>query len=139
MATSEHPDEAKELIAFLATDGGKLRFETTGDLPLDSKVAEEVNWANDLPGRPDILELAQHARPAIFIPNRWDVFGPLSDAWGYLVGVRRQPRRRWTTWLRRSKRTSTRPGRTGKSKRRSVADVTGQGAVLWSLEGSPRP
>lgn len=85
MKTTDHPEEAKAFIAFLATDGGRIRFETTGDLPLDSTVAEQVNWANDIPGRLDILELAKHARPAIFIPNRWDVLGPLWDAWGYLV------------------------------------------------------
>jgi hypothetical protein len=73
----------------MATDGGRIRFETTGDLPLDSTVAEEVNWANDVPGRMDGLEVATHARPAIFIPNRWDVFGPLWDAWGFIVGEER--------------------------------------------------
>jgi multiple sugar transport system substrate-binding protein len=85
MNTTDSPEAAKAFIAFLATDGGRIRFETTGDLPLDSTVAEDVNWANDIPGRLDILELATHARPAIFIPNRWDALGPLWDAWGYVT------------------------------------------------------
>ena len=86
ISTSDHPDEAKKFIAFMATDGGRIRYETTGDLPLDSKVAQQVGWAGGIPGRLDILELARHARPAIFIPNRWDALGPMWDAWGYLIG-----------------------------------------------------
>jgi ABC-type glycerol-3-phosphate transport system substrate-binding protein len=85
MSSTDHPEEAMEFVAFMATDGGRIRFQTTGDLPLDSKVAEEVNWANDIPGRVEGLEVATHARPAIFIPNRWDALGPLWDAWGFVV------------------------------------------------------
>ncbi|HET7929745.1 MAG TPA: extracellular solute-binding protein, partial [Actinomycetota bacterium] len=86
MSTSDHPQEAKEFIAFLTTEGQRIRFETTGDIPLDSKVAEEVNWAGGVPGREDGLEVAAHARAPIFVPNRWDVLGPIWDAWGYIVG-----------------------------------------------------
>jgi multiple sugar transport system substrate-binding protein len=84
-STSDNPDEAMEFVAFVATEGGRIRFQTTGDLPLDSVVAEEMDWAQGIPGRLDILELASHARPSIFFPNRWDVLGPLWDAWGFLV------------------------------------------------------
>ena len=86
LASSEHPDEAKEFIAYLTTEGQRIRFETTGDIPLDSKVAEEVDWAGGIPGRQDGLEVAAHARAPIFIPNRWDVLGPVWDAWGLIVG-----------------------------------------------------
>lgn len=86
MSTTDHPDEAMEFIAFVATDGQKIRFETSGDIPLDSAVADEVNWAGGVPGREDGLEIAKHARAAIFIPDRWDVYAPLYDAWGYITG-----------------------------------------------------
>jgi multiple sugar transport system substrate-binding protein len=86
LSSSDNPEEAMEFIAFMATDGGRIRYETTGDLPLDSTVAEEVNWAKGVPGRVDGLEVATHARPSIFIPNRWDALGPLWDAWGFIVG-----------------------------------------------------
>ncbi|HEY7400244.1 MAG TPA: sugar ABC transporter substrate-binding protein [Actinomycetota bacterium] len=86
MSSSEHPDEAIEFVAFLATDGQRIRFENSGDIPLDTTVAQEVDWAQGIPGRTDGLEVASHARSAILIPNRWDVFGPLWDAWGYILG-----------------------------------------------------
>lgn len=85
-STSDHPQEAMEFIAFLTTEGQRIRFETTGDIPLDSKVAEEVNWAGGVPGREEGLEVAGHARAPIFVPNRWDVLGPIWDAWGYIAG-----------------------------------------------------
>jgi ABC-type glycerol-3-phosphate transport system substrate-binding protein len=66
MATTDHPDEAKEFVTFVATQGQKIRFETTGDIPLDSKVADKVNWAGGIPGREEGLQIAKHARAAIF-------------------------------------------------------------------------
>ncbi len=89
MATTEHPQEAKDFIAFLATRGQELRVETSGDMPLDLQIAEQVNWAIGIPGREDGLEVLSHARTAVFVPNRWDVIGPYYDAWGYVVGGER--------------------------------------------------
>lgn len=86
MADSEHPEAAMEYIYLLVTEGSKIRFEATGDLPIDSKVVAELNWAGDSPGRQEGLEVLSHARPGTFIPNRWDVFGPIWDAWGLMSG-----------------------------------------------------
>lgn len=86
LRTSEHPEEAMEFIAWLATEGQRIAFETEGSIPIDNLVAEEVDWAQGIPGRLDILEVLSHSRPPIFIPNKWDVLGPLFDAWGYATG-----------------------------------------------------
>ncbi len=86
MADSEHPEAAMEYIYFLVTRGSEIRYELTGDLPIDSVVAEELNWAGDSPGRQEGLEVLSHARPGTFIPNRWDVMGPLWDAFGLISG-----------------------------------------------------
>jgi multiple sugar transport system substrate-binding protein len=86
MADSEHPDEAMEYIYLLVTRGSEIRYEATGDLPIDSKVAEALNWAGDSQGRIEGLEVLSHARPGTFIPNRWDVMGPLWDAFGLISG-----------------------------------------------------
>jgi multiple sugar transport system substrate-binding protein len=86
MASTDHPEEAQDFIAFLTTRGQELRAETSGDMPLDLQVAEEINWANDVPGREDGIEVLSNARTAIFIPNRWDVIGPYYDAWGFVIG-----------------------------------------------------
>jgi hypothetical protein len=77
---SEHPEEAMEFIAYLATEGQRIRFETTGDIPLDAAIAEQVDWAGGVPGRIEGLEVLSHARAGLFIPNAWDTFGPLVDA-----------------------------------------------------------
>jgi multiple sugar transport system substrate-binding protein len=86
MSGSEHPDEAMKFIEFLATNGQTIRYDTTGDIPLDLAVADEVNWAAGIPGREEGLEVLSHARPMNFVPNRWDVIAPYYDAWGLVVG-----------------------------------------------------
>jgi multiple sugar transport system substrate-binding protein len=85
MASSDHPEEAKNFIAFLTTDGEKIRYQTSGDMPLNLQIAKDVNWANGVPGREDGLEVLSHARTSVFVPNRWDVIGPYYDAWGYVL------------------------------------------------------
>jgi ABC-type glycerol-3-phosphate transport system substrate-binding protein len=85
-ANTEHPDEAELFIAFMATDGQRLRVQETGDLPLDTAVAEELDWAGGTPGRQEGLEVLQNARQGVFVPNRWDTFGPIFDAYGLIVG-----------------------------------------------------
>jgi multiple sugar transport system substrate-binding protein len=85
MADTDHPDEAKEFIAYVATEGQRIRYEQSGEMPLDLDIAREVNWAEGIPGREDGLEVLSHARPLVFVPNRWDVIGPYYDAWGFVV------------------------------------------------------
>jgi multiple sugar transport system substrate-binding protein len=84
-AGTEHPEEAMLLTTFLATEGQTIRYEMMGDMPLSQAVAEEVDWAGGAPGREDALEVVAHARPAVFIPNRWDTVGPLYDAYATIL------------------------------------------------------
>jgi multiple sugar transport system substrate-binding protein len=84
-ANTEHPKEAEAFISFLATEGQKLRVQDTGDLPLDTEVAKDLNWAGGIPGRQDGLEVLQNARQGVFVPNRWDTFGPIFDAFSLIV------------------------------------------------------
>jgi ABC-type glycerol-3-phosphate transport system substrate-binding protein len=86
MASTDHPEEAKDFIAFLTSRGQELRAEISGDMPLDLAIAEEVNWAEGVAGREDGMEVLSHARTAVFVPNRWDVIGPYYDAWDAVVG-----------------------------------------------------
>ena len=85
MADSDNPTEALDFIAFLTTQGQTIRTETSGDMPLNLATAEEIDWAGGVPGREDGIEVLSYARPAVFVPNRWDVIGPYYDAWGYVV------------------------------------------------------
>lgn len=91
MASSDHPEEAKEFVGFLTTAGQQIRYETTGDIPLDLAEAEAVDWAAGIPGREDGLEILSHARPLVFVPERWDVVGPYYDAWGFVVAGEKTP------------------------------------------------
>lgn len=84
-AKAAHPEEAKLFVAFQGTEGQRLRVTETGDVPVSSAVAEEMNWAGDKPGRKEALEVLPHARPNVYMPNRWEVAGPLFDAFGYIV------------------------------------------------------
>ena len=86
MASSDNPEQAKDFIAYLTTQGQQIRYETSGDIPLDLAEAEAVNWAQGIPGREEGLEVLSHARPLVFVPNRWDVAGPYYDAWGFVLG-----------------------------------------------------
>lgn len=86
MSGSPHQTQATDFIAFLTTAGQKIRYEVSGDIPLDLAVADEVDWAQGIPGREDGLEILSHARPLVFVPNRWDVAGPYYDAWGLVLG-----------------------------------------------------
>ena len=89
--SSDQPEEAKEFVAFLATEGQRIAYETEGSIPIDNTLAEAVDWANGIPGREDILEVLSNARPPIFIPNKWDTFGPFFDAWSYTLDGEKTP------------------------------------------------
>lgn len=89
MASSDNPEEAKEFVAYVTTEGQAIRYEISGDIPLDLAEAEAVDWAAGIPGREDGLEVLSHARPMVFVPNRWDVIAPYYDAWGLVVGGER--------------------------------------------------
>jgi ABC-type glycerol-3-phosphate transport system substrate-binding protein len=79
--------QAEQFIAFLATEGQKLRVTVSGDLPLNFKVAQQMNWADDTPGRQDALQVLPHARPKIFFPGVfWNVYGPIYDAFAEIIG-----------------------------------------------------
>jgi len=84
MASTDHPQEAENFIAYLTTKGQDLRSQVTGDMPLNLQTAKDDNWTQGIPGREDGVEVLSHARTAVFVPNRWDVIGPYYDAWGYV-------------------------------------------------------
>lgn len=82
---SEHPQEAKEFVAFVGTEGNTLRSEH-GGMPLDSAVAEETNWAGDSEGRAEIVQVVKLARPNIFLPaNIFSLDSELWDSFGLIV------------------------------------------------------
>lgn len=91
MSSSEHSDEAVEFVAFLGTEGQRIRYETTGDIPLDLAMAKQVNWAEGIPGREDGLDVLEHARPLGFVPERWESYDPFFDAWNFVLSGEKSP------------------------------------------------
>ena len=81
---SENTDAAMKFVAFLAEDGNRLRAEI-GGIPLDLRIAEEMDWAGDSEGRQEMLEVMQFGRQGVFVPGFWDVIDPMWDAWDTLA------------------------------------------------------
>jgi multiple sugar transport system substrate-binding protein len=82
---SENPEAAKEFIAFLSTEGNRLRAEKADALPLDSTVAAETDWAGQSEGRQEALEVVKLAQDETFVPGFWDVTDPLWDSFALVV------------------------------------------------------
>ncbi len=82
---SENPEAAKEFIAFLSTEGNRLRAEKADALPLDSTVAQETDWAGQSEGRLETLEVVKLAQDETFVPGFWDVTAPLWDSFALVV------------------------------------------------------
>lgn len=75
---SPHPDEAKQFIAFMATEGNRMQLEA-GNLPLNMQMAEDLNWAGDSEGRQEAFAAIRLAGPNLFVPSYWEVVGLLDD------------------------------------------------------------
>jgi multiple sugar transport system substrate-binding protein len=77
---SEHAAEAAEFVAFVGSEGNRLRADVGDIMPLDLTVAEESGWADANEGRAETLQVIGLARPGLFVPGFWDVTAPLYDS-----------------------------------------------------------
>lgn len=84
--SSAYPVQGKAFLAFLATRGQELQVSINGNFPIDTAVAERLNWAQDIPGRLEGEEVLGHARPSVFVPNKWDVISAFYDATNLMAG-----------------------------------------------------
>jgi multiple sugar transport system substrate-binding protein len=84
---SAYPEEAKEFLGFLATEGQRLRVEVTGEPPLRASAAAEYGWTEqgNVEGREEFMQAIGAASPGIFIPSFFDVVLPLEDAFNLMV------------------------------------------------------
>ena len=81
---SDHPEEAREFVAFLGTEGNRIRNEL-GVLPLNMTMAEELNWAQGNPGRAEMLQAVNQARASVFVPGVYEIMDPMGDAYNAIV------------------------------------------------------
>jgi multiple sugar transport system substrate-binding protein len=65
-------------VAFIATEGNRLRIETTDQPPLDTTMLQE--WAGDDESRQEVVAvLSTSTEPGLFVPGFWEVTAPLTD------------------------------------------------------------
>jgi multiple sugar transport system substrate-binding protein len=85
---SGHPEEAKEFLAFHATEGQRLRVEVTGQPPLSARAAEEFGWVDqgNSEARQQFLQVVGAGSPLMFVPGFEDVTSPLDDAFSLIAG-----------------------------------------------------
>jgi ABC-type glycerol-3-phosphate transport system substrate-binding protein len=82
-SASEHPKEAMQFLAFLATEGNRLRAEAD-TLPLDMTQADA--WAATNEGRRSTAEAIRLARGTVFVPGFYEITGgPMGDAYNQMI------------------------------------------------------
>jgi multiple sugar transport system substrate-binding protein len=81
---SPHPQQALDFIAFMATDGSKLR-EEGGTFPLDQVVAKEQDYAAGSPAKAQMLQVMGLTKPIPFVPGWFSAFGSLEDTFTQVV------------------------------------------------------
>jgi multiple sugar transport system substrate-binding protein len=84
---SDTPAEAADFVAFLGTEGQRLRVEVTGQPPLSANAAEEFGWAEqgNTEGRQQFLQTVAGGSPLMFVPGFWEVASPLEDAFNQMA------------------------------------------------------
>jgi multiple sugar transport system substrate-binding protein len=79
-----NPEAAKALVAFIGSEGSRIRAEVSDDPPLDSRYLEQ--WAGDNAGRQQVAEvMTAFTAPTPLIPGFWDVTAPLGDLYTLMI------------------------------------------------------
>jgi multiple sugar transport system substrate-binding protein len=82
-ADSDNPTTAEALVAYIATEGNRLRVEVADQPPLDQTMLDE--WAGDDQGRQEVVEvLRTSTEPGLFVPGFWEVGATLLDLYSQL-------------------------------------------------------
>jgi multiple sugar transport system substrate-binding protein len=86
-ADSPNPEAAMDFLAFMATEGQRLRVEVTGEPPLDATVAEELGWVEkgNVTARQQFLDVIAASQPLNFVPGFWDVTSPLDEGFNLIA------------------------------------------------------
>jgi ABC-type glycerol-3-phosphate transport system substrate-binding protein len=79
---SQHQEEAKELLRYVADVGGQLRLDL-GAVPLDLELASQ--YGNGDPAREQLVGVMAMSRPGPFLPGFWSVFPALEDTFSQVI------------------------------------------------------
>lgn len=85
---SDHKEEARAFISFVATEGQRLRMDVTGEPPLSAAAAEEFGWTDqgNTAAREEFQQAIAVSAAQLFVPGFWDVTSPLGDAFSQIAG-----------------------------------------------------
>ena len=81
---SEHPEQALDFLAFMATEGNKLR-EAGGAFPLDQQLAKDADYAAGSPAKQQMLDVMGLTRPVPFVPGWFSTYGQLEDTFTQVI------------------------------------------------------
>ena len=79
LSGSDNLQEALQFVLFWATEGNRMRLES-GGLPMNMRMAEEMNWAEGSEGRQELLEAINLGRSTVFVPTVWGAYGEIAEA-----------------------------------------------------------
>ena len=79
LSGSDNLEEALQFVLFWATEGNRLRAEA-GGLPMNMRMAEEMNWADGSEGRQELIEAINLGRSTVFVPTVWGAYGEIAEA-----------------------------------------------------------
>lgn len=107
-----NPTAGAAFVAYLGTEGNKIRIETTDQPPLDQTMLDQ--WAGKDKGRQEVVKvLSTSKEPGLFVPGFWEVTSVFEDLYGQFAHGDAQPRaaiekaapaaqdkldREWRTW-----------------------------------------
>lgn len=84
LSGSDNLVEALQFVLFWGTEGNRLRAES-GGLPLNMRMAEELNWAGGSEGRQELLAAIRLGRSTVFVPTVWNAYGHISETLNSLM------------------------------------------------------
>ncbi len=79
LSGSDNLEEALQFILFWATEGNRMRAEA-GGLPMNMRMAQEMNWAQGSEGRQELLDAIGLGRSTVFVPTVWGAYGEIAEA-----------------------------------------------------------
>lgn len=84
---SQDQEAALEYVAYVGSEGSRLRVEEFGDAPLSAAAATEFGWTEqgNREAREQFLQVVGAAEAPMFVPGFWDVVSPLGDAFNLVA------------------------------------------------------
>jgi ABC-type glycerol-3-phosphate transport system substrate-binding protein len=110
-AGSDNPSTAKALVAYIGTEGNRLRVEVADQPPLDQTMLG--TWAGDDTSRQEVVDVLHSSTvPSVFVPGLWEVGATLLDLFSQMANgeadasvledeapaMQEKLDREWATW-----------------------------------------